>query len=89
MQDAQTQSTPEDYLRRRALWLPEISRYDVIMQKASVSGSALPELVTAAMTTTAIEEKFETIQVVLRWKRAQGAINPIISAPWQGIMSTP
>src|SRR6059036_765090 len=26
---------PEDYIQRRALWLPESARYDVIMQKAS------------------------------------------------------
>src|SRR5499433_4553932 len=44
-----------DYVRRRALWLPERARYDVIMDKAAVSGSDLPKLVTEAM--TAIEKR--------------------------------
>ena len=35
-----------DYVRRRALWLPERARYDVIMDKAATSGSDLPKLVT-------------------------------------------
>ena len=52
-----------DYLRRRALWLPERARYDAIMQKAATSGSDLPKLVTAAM--TAIEAEFEPLQGVL------------------------
>src|SRR5437667_5377146 len=30
---------PADYLRRRALWLPEAARYDWIMQQAATSGS--------------------------------------------------
>jgi len=54
---------PEDYLRRRALWLTEEARYDWIMQKAATSGSDLPKLVTDAM--TAIESKFEPLQGVL------------------------
>jgi len=54
---------PADYLRRRALWLPEKSRYDVIMQQAATSGSDLPTLVTAAM--KAIEDEFEPLQGVL------------------------
>ena len=54
---------PEDYLRRRALWLPEEARYDWIMQKAATSGTDLPKLVTDAM--TAIESKFEPLQGVL------------------------
>lgn len=54
---------PEDYLRRRALWLPEEARFDWIMQKAATSGSDLPKLVTDAM--TAIESKFEPLQGVL------------------------
>src|SRR5882762_5972821 len=29
---------PEDYLRRRALWLPEKAHYDWIMEKAATSG---------------------------------------------------
>src|SRR5438309_6185653 len=33
---------PEDYLSRRALWLPETSRYDWIMERAAISGSDLP-----------------------------------------------
>jgi type I restriction enzyme M protein len=33
---------PADYLRRRALWLPESARYDVIMQQAATSGSDRP-----------------------------------------------
>src|SRR5512139_1440868 len=52
-----------DYLRRRALWLPEAARYDVIMQQAATSGSDLPKLVTDAM--TAIEDGFEPLQGVL------------------------
>jgi type I restriction enzyme M protein len=54
---------PEDYLRRRALWLPEEARYDWIMQKAAISGSDLPKLITDAM--TAIEAKFEPLLGVL------------------------
>jgi len=54
---------PADYLRRRALWLPESARYDVIMQQAATSGSDLPKLVTEAM--TAIEAEFEPLLGVL------------------------
>jgi type I restriction enzyme M protein len=54
---------PADYLRRRALWLPEKARYDWIMQKAATSGADLPRLVTEAM--TAIENEFEPLQGVL------------------------
>jgi type I restriction enzyme M protein len=54
---------PADYLRRRALWLPENARYDWIMKQAAVSGSDLPKLVTDAM--TAIEAEFEPLQEVL------------------------
>src|SRR5438132_6617517 len=54
---------PADYLRRRALWLPEAARYDWIMQQAATSGSDLPALVTEAM--TAIEVEFEPLQGVL------------------------
>ena len=54
---------PADYLRRRALWLPESARYDVIMQQAATSGSDLPTLVTEAM--TAIEAEFEPLLGVL------------------------
>ncbi len=54
---------PADYLRRRALWLPEAARYDWIMQQAATSGSDLPTLVTEAM--TAIETEFEPLNGVL------------------------
>jgi type I restriction enzyme M protein len=54
---------PADYLRRRALWLPETARYDWIMQQAAISGSDLPKLVTEAM--TAIEAEFEPLSNVL------------------------
>ena len=54
---------PADYLRRRALWLPEKARYDWIMQQAAVSGADLPRLVTGAM--TAIETEFEPLANVL------------------------
>jgi type I restriction enzyme M protein len=50
---------PADYLMRRALWLPERTRYDWIMQQAATSGSDLPRLVTEAM--TAIEATFEPL----------------------------
>jgi hypothetical protein len=33
---------PADYLRRRALWLPEAARYDTIMHKASSDVGGLP-----------------------------------------------
>ena len=54
---------PADYIRRRALWLPETARYDYIMDKATVDPAGLPKLVTAAM--TAIEADFEPLQGVL------------------------
>ena len=54
---------PADYLRRRALWLPENARYDWIMQQAATGGSDLPKLVTEAM--TAIEAEFEPLKGVL------------------------
>src|ERR1051325_1928397 len=52
---------PADYLRRRALWLPESARYDVIMQNAA--SSDLPKLVTEAM--NAIEKEFPPLTGVL------------------------
>jgi hypothetical protein len=52
-------SLPADYLRRRALWLPEAARYDWIMQHTS----DLPRLVTEAM--TAIEAEFKPLDGVL------------------------
>jgi len=54
---------PADYLRRRALWLPESARFDWIMQQASLGGSNLPALVTGAM--TAIEAEFPPLGGVL------------------------
>jgi type I restriction enzyme M protein len=53
----------EDYIRRRALWLPEIARYDYIMAQASIDSAGLPALVTNAM--TAIEADFEPLSGVL------------------------
>jgi type I restriction enzyme M protein len=53
---------PADYIRRRALWLPEQARYDSIMDKAS-SGGNLPTLVMDAM--NAIEADFEPLLGVL------------------------
>lgn len=54
---------PADYLRRRALYLPETARFDWIIQQAAVSGSDLPKLVSDAM--MAIEAGFEPLQSVL------------------------
>src|SRR5207247_11055945 len=54
---------PADYLRRRALWLPEAARYDWIRQQAATRGSDLPRLVTEAM--TAIETEFKPLEGVL------------------------
>ena len=54
---------PADYLRRRALWLPESARYDAIMQRAATSGADLPKLISDAM--TAIETEFEPLLGVL------------------------
>jgi type I restriction enzyme M protein len=52
-----------DYVRRRALPLPECARYDWIMTQATSSKDPLPKLVTNAM--KAIEEKFEPLKGVL------------------------
>ncbi len=54
---------PEDYLRRRALFLPEPARYDWIMEQAATRNADLPRLVTEAM--TAIEAGFEPLAGVL------------------------
>ena len=54
---------PADYLKRRALWLPENARYDWIIQQAATSSTDLPKLITEAM--TAIEAEFEPLQGVL------------------------
>src|SRR5437867_4306885 len=40
---------PADYISRRALWLPEVARYDSIVQQAATGGSDFPKLVTDAM----------------------------------------
>src|SRR5579884_2865743 len=52
-----------DYVRRRALPLPECARYDWIMAQASSGEKDLPTLVTEAM--TAIEKKFAPLAGVL------------------------
>lgn len=54
---------PADYIRRRALFLPEAARYDTIMAKATTDPAGLPKLVTEAM--TAIEADFEPLLNVL------------------------
>ncbi len=54
---------PADYIRRRALWLPETARFDYIMARATVDPAGLPKLVTDAM--TAIERDFEPLTNVL------------------------
>jgi len=54
---------PADYIRRRALFLPEAARFDSIMAKATTDVSGLPKLVTDAM--TAIENDFVPLQGVL------------------------
>jgi type I restriction enzyme M protein len=52
-----------DYIRRRALFLRESARFDVIMDKASTDPVGLPKLVTEAMTD--IEADFEPLKNVL------------------------
>ena len=54
---------PADYIKRRALFLPEAARFDWIMERAAVGGEDLPKLVTNAM--TAIEDAFEPLSSVL------------------------
>ncbi len=54
---------PADFVRRRALWLPESARFDYIMAKAATSGADLPKLITSAM--EAIEAHFEPLRGVL------------------------
>lgn len=54
---------PEDYIARRALYLPEESRYDWIMQQAALGVSDFPKLVSNAM--SAIEAEFEPLNGVL------------------------
>ena len=53
----------QDYIKRRALPLPEEARYDWIMTQATSGKASLPKLVTNAM--KAIEEKFEPLKGVL------------------------
>ncbi len=52
---------PEDYVRRRALFLPEIARYDHILGQSK--DRPLPQLLNEAM--KAIEESFEPLMNVL------------------------
>ncbi len=52
-----------DYLRRRALFLPDAARYDGIMEQATTNPGGLPKLVTDAM--NAIEADFEPLMGVL------------------------
>ncbi len=52
-----------DYIRRRALFLPEAARYDTIMERATTDPGGLPKLVTEAM--TSIEADFEPLAGVL------------------------
>src|SRR3984957_16713679 len=59
----QRKVVPEDYLRRRALWLPQKSRYDWIIEQAATSGTDFPKIVTDAM--TAIEDGFGPLKGVL------------------------
>jgi type I restriction enzyme M protein len=54
---------PEDYIRRRALWLPETAQYDYIMDKATSHPGGVPSLLTEAM--TAIEAGFQPLSAVL------------------------
>jgi type I restriction enzyme M protein len=52
-----------DYIRRRALYLPDNARFDNIMAKATTNPAGLPTLVNEAM--TAIETDFEPLINVL------------------------
>jgi len=54
---------PDDYIARRALFLPDNARYEWIMERASLGEGDLPTLVTEAM--TAIEESFAPLLGVL------------------------
>lgn len=54
---------PEDYVARRALYLPEQARYDAIMRKAATGGADLPTVINDAM--VAIEASFAPLQGVL------------------------
>lgn len=60
---AKRRVTDADFIRRRALPLPEPARYDWIMAQAASGQKTLPALVTDAM--KAIEEKFEPLANVL------------------------
>lgn len=53
----------QDYIKRRALPLPECARYDWIMTQATSGKDPLPKLVINAI--KAIEEKFEPLKGVL------------------------
>jgi type I restriction enzyme M protein len=72
---------PADYLKRRALWLPEQTRYDWIMHGAATSGTDLAQLVTDAM--IAIEADFEPLQGVL--PKDFGIFEPLpVIQTWRG-----
>lgn len=54
---------PADYIRRRALFLPETARFDYIMAEATTDPAGLPTLVSDAM--TAIEVDYEPLLNIL------------------------
>jgi len=54
---------PADYISRRALFLPEMARFDTIMARATTDPAGLPKLVTEAM--IAIESDFEPLKNIL------------------------
>jgi type I restriction enzyme M protein len=72
---------PEDYIRRRALFLPEAARFDWIMQQANTDPGGLPKLVTDAM--IAIEADFEPLAGVL--PKDYGIFEPSVL---EGLMRT-
>jgi len=54
---------PADYVSRRSLFLPELARFDWLMDRATADPAGLPALVTAAM--QAVEDDFEPLKGVL------------------------
>ncbi len=65
---------PADYIRRRALYLPEAARFDWIMAHAGTEGRDLPLLINDAM--TAIEASFEPLKGVL--PKDYGIFEPVV-----------
>ena len=65
---------PADYIRRRALFLPEAARYDWIMAHAGTEGRDLPRLINKAM--AAIEAAFEPLKGVL--PKDYGIFEPVV-----------